>query len=71
MATLTSWKYVKGKKRRKITVTSSLHEISVDQLGHGRRNFKDTKSLNVVFTGHFVWGGEAILKVLNLVRNRV
>jgi hypothetical protein len=28
-------------------------------------------TFNVVFTGHFVWGGEAILKVLDLVRNRV
>ncbi len=29
------------------------------------------QSLNVVFTGVFVWGGVAILQVLNLVRNRV
>ncbi len=29
------------------------------------------QSLNVVFTGHFVWGGEAIWQVLNLVKNRV
>jgi hypothetical protein len=30
-----------------------------------------TPILNVVFTGHFVRGGETIVWVLNLVRNRV
>jgi hypothetical protein len=29
------------------------------------------QSLNIVFTGVFVWGGVEILQVLNLVRNRV
>ncbi len=32
--------------------------LSINAVPHERRNFKD---LNVVFTGYFVWGGEAIL----------
>ncbi len=38
---------------------------------YGRRNFTDTSRLMSSLLVIFVWGGEAILLVLNLVRNRV
>ncbi len=38
---------------------------------HGRMNYKDTNPYMSSLLVIFVWGGEAILKVLNLVRNRV
>jgi hypothetical protein len=42
-----------------------------DALAHGRRNFKDTNPLMSSLLVIFVWGGEAILEVLNLVEDRV
>jgi hypothetical protein len=48
-----------------------LHLVSINSVGLGRRTFKDTNLLMSSLLVIFVWGGETILLVLNLVRNRV